>query len=658
MNNKILIVEDEFIVANGLRIILEQAGYRVNGIAASAEEADENIMKYKPDIVLLDIRLEGKLSGIDLARKLRVENIPFIYLSANSNQTVLEEAKTTEPYGFLVKPYRERDLLVMLDIALYRHKHSLESKLRQEEFLQTQLSEIANETLDPELKLLKIASTLQAYIPFDFISAGSRPLNAAQFDDTGYLRIGFDEYQFIGEKELMTITRLNKNTLSTIIENIHTDTDAVIYNDGITKQRSAVPSLQKTLIDSFKLQSYIVFPVTLSNGSSVHYFFYSGQHDIYTKDHIALLNRLKMYFAGLAEKLICPAKPSNTTASQTQPGYTKYSKVLNASEFTSIIGNHHLLLAALDLAAQVAPYNTSVLILGETGTGKEKVAQTIHTLSLRKNGPFIKVNCAAIPATLVESELFGHEKGAFTGATEKRKGRFELADGGTIFLDEIGELPLDMQVKLLRVLQEKEIEYVGGSSSIKVNVRIVAATNRNLEKEVAEGNFRLDLYYRLNVFPITLPTLRERKSDLEALTLFFATKFCNEFNKPFTGIAESMREEMFAYNWPGNIRELENVLEQSIILNDGKSQVELKRSLISTGSSAGKINIENLQDVKQIQSETERVYIISILKKTKGRIRGINGAAKLLNIKPTTLASKIAKLNINRADFINPIEQL
>lgn len=319
-------------------------------------------------------------------------------------------------------------------------------------------------------------------------------------------------------------------------------------------------------------------------------------------------------------------------------------ETVDRPEFRNIIGNHHLLLSALDLTAQVAPYNTSVLILGESGTGKEKLAQSIHLLSPRKNGPYVKVNCAAIPATLIESELFGHEKGAFTGAAEKRKGRFEQADGGTIFLDEIGELPQEMQVKILRFLQEKEIQYIGGSALVKVNARIVAATNRNLEKEVAAGNFRLDLYYRLNVFPITLPPLRERRSDIEGLAIYFGEKFCREFNKPFNGIAASTMEEMITYDWPGNIRELENVLEQSAILNDGKSKLELKRSLTGKSTALPTKGIKTLE-------ETEREYIISMLRKADGRIRGLNGAAELLNIKPTTLESKMAKLKNRREDL-------
>lgn len=649
MNIKILIVEDEFIVGNAIRLAVEQAGYIVTGIVASIEEADENLQNKKPDLVLLDIRLEGKGSGIDLARKLKDENIPFIYLSANSSQKILEEAKATEPYGFLVKPFREKDLLITLDIALYRHRHSLEAKLRQEEFLQKQLTEIGIEISDTKQKLLKIAGLLQAYIPFDLILWGPRPLDVAQFNDTAYLRIGFDEYQFIGEKELMTITGLNKEAFSDAIKNSRADADAIICRDGIIKQKLTAPSLPQVVFDFFKLKEYMVFPVALSNGSSYHYFFYSRQVSVYTEKHLALLARLKVCLTAIAEKMM-----EHVTLPMSRPGSLnkKYSEVVPHPAFKDIIGNHPLLLAALDLTTQVAPYNTSVLILGESGTGKEKVAQHIHALSQRKNGPFVKVNCAAIPATLMESDLFGHERGAFTGAFERRKGRFEQADGGTIFLDEIGELPQDMQVKLLRVLQEKEILYVGGGSPVKVNVRIIAATNRNLEKEVAAGNFRLDLYYRLNVFPITLPSLRERKTDIEALALFFANRFCKEFNKPFTGIAASMMEEMRAYNWPGNIRELENIMEQSVILNDGKSKLELRRSLTSVAPVLpGNASIETLSDVKLVQQETERAYIISILKKANGRIRGTNGAAELLNIKPTTLEAKMAKLNIKRHDL-------
>ncbi|HEY8895409.1 MAG TPA: sigma 54-interacting response regulator [Niastella sp.] len=653
MNSKVLIVEDEFIVANDLRLILQQAGYKIMGIAVSCEEAQEKIKKDKPDLVLLDIQLNGKLSGIDLAWKLKEDNIAFLYLSAYSSQKIMEEAKTTEPYGFLVKPFREKDLLAALEIALYRHKHSLEAKSRQADLLQKQILQISNTGTNAKQNFFNLAGVMQSYIPFDLITSGCRPFETAQLNDIGYLRTGFDEYQFISEKELLTITNLKKTSLSVILANSSTDPRMTIYDNDPAGKKPNVPSLQKTLMETFDLLSCLVFPVTLSNGRSFHYFFYSRRQSIYTGNHIALLSQAQAQFTGLAQKLIYAEDAGLSVINQSGPSVNKQTNAEDHLVFKNIIGSHHLLLTALDLTAQVAPYNTSVLILGESGTGKERIAEAIHSLSQRSKGPFIKVNCAAIPATLIESELFGHEKGAFTGAYEKRKGKFELADGGTLFLDEIGELPLEMQVKLLRVLQEKEIQPVGSNTAMKVNVRIVTATNRNLEKEVAEGKFRLDLYYRLNVFPISMPPLRERKSDIEALTIFFATKFCREFNKPFHGVAESMKAEMLAYDWPGNIRELENVLEQAAILNDGKSLLQLKRSLVRTTEETPVADIKTMEDLKRVQYETERTYIISILKKANWRIRGANGAAELLNLKPTTLESKIERLNIKREDFVN-----
>jgi transcriptional regulator with GAF, ATPase, and Fis domain len=536
----------------------------------------------------------------------------------------------------------------MLEIATYRHKYSTESKLRQAELLQNQLNAISNQRINFEQKLLMIARVMQPHLPFDYISFGPRPATGARFEDVGYLRIGFDEYQYIDEEALATITRVTKKELSLVMGNSLPGTGAVIYSDEFTTQIPEGLSMQRMLFNTFALQCCLLFPVTLTNGLTVHYVFYSKRPDAYTPHQIALLQLIKIYLTKVAEEMNAGALADE----QTVPFNSTDITINRPPEYKDIIGSHPLLLNALDLTSQVAAYNTSVLILGESGTGKEKVAEFIHMLSPRKNRPFIKVNCAAIPATLFESELFGHEKGAFTGALEKRVGKFEQAHGGTIFLDEIGELPTEMQVKLLRVLQEKEVESIGGSSPVKVDVRIVAATNRNLEKEIADGNFRLDLYFRLNVFPILLPALRQRQSDIAALALFFANKFCKEFNKPFIGISSSMMEEMIVYHWPGNIRELQNVLEQAVILNDGKSELKLMRGLYPLDGEKTRVtNIETFEDVKNIQQQTEREYIISILKKTNGRVRGIAGAAELLHIKPSTLESKMAKLNIKRENL-------
>jgi len=444
---KILIVEDEFIVGNDLRMMLMKGGYDVCGIAVSVEQARVLIAEKRPDWVLLDIILKTPTNGIELAKELLQLQIPFLYISANTNQQTLEAAKATQPYGFLVKPFRERDLFVMLDIARYRY--GIETGMIREAF-----STPVETTFDP-----------------DIIGAG--------------------------------------NTMKKV----------------------------------------------------------------------------------------------------------------------------------LDQARIVAATNTSVLLLGESGTGKERFAHAIHKNSLRKNKPFIIVNCAALPVTLLESELFGHEKGAFTGAVQKRTGKFEQAHGGTLFLDEIGELPLDAQVKLLRTLQEREIEKLGGGPLTKVDVRVIAATNRNLEREVAEGKFRLDLYYRLNVFPIPLPPLREHKEDIHPLVLYFLKKFSDKAGKKMPGLSDTAWQTLRQYDWPGNIRELEHVLERQFILAAGEqiNTIEIPATQLPLMQTAEKL---------ETMEEMERGHIMKVLKACNGRVSGSMGAADILKISAQTLYSKMKKLGI------------
>ena len=447
MKEKILIVEDEFIVANDLKIMLLKAGYEVTGIASSVVQARKLIAEKKPNWVLLDIMLKGDLTGIDLAWELKKMNLPYLYISANTNQSTLEAVKATQPYGFMVKPFRERDLIVMLDIAKYR----------------------------------------------------------------------FD---------------LEKGTRNTI-ENNHQDIDGIIGKS----------QLLKDVIEKIKI---------------------------------------------------------------------------------------------------VASTETSVLILGESGTGKEKAAHSIHDFSSRKSKPIVVVNCAVLPHSLIESELFGHEKGSFTGANNQRIGKFEQANEGTIFLDEIGELPLDSQVKLLRVLQEKEIERLGGNKTIKVNVRIVAATNRSLEKEVAEGRFRLDLYYRLNVFPIELPALKERKEDIELLANYFLSKYATSSRKNVSSIGKSALEQLQNYDWPGNIRELEHLIERNVLLAK-TSEIE-NFDLPITVSKPFQETSGSLKSMEEMEKE----HIINALKSCNGKVSGPGGAAELLKMQAQTLYSKMKKLGIKQ----------
>jgi formate hydrogenlyase transcriptional activator len=303
------------------------------------------------------------------------------------------------------------------------------------------------------------------------------------------------------------------------------------------------------------------------------------------------------------------------------------------------------LLAVFNSIEQVAPTDYTVLIQGETGTGKELIARAVHNRSTRKTKALIKLNCAALPTNLIESELFGHEKGAFTGAVDKRVGKFELAHGGTIFLDEIGELPLELQPKLLRVLQEKEIERVGGKGSIYCDVRVIAATNRDLHQEVVAGRFRQDLYYRLNVFPINLPPLRDRKEDLIPLANFFLAKIAKKLGKRLTGLSKTSLEQLQNYHWPGNIRELEHLLERAAIMST-TPEISLRESL-TTHSTSTPLASQSATFVKPFD-QAERDNILAALKQANYRIRGNGGAAELLNIKPTTLEAKMIRMDIKR----------
>jgi DNA-binding NtrC family response regulator len=659
MKESILIVEDEFITADDLQLTLEGAGYRVIGIAVSVIEAREMIQRDKPGIVLLDIHLKGKFSGIVLGKELKDQNIAFVYLSANSNEEVLEAAKATEPYGFLIKPYREKDLLIALDIAHYRHSQSLQSKWVKEETLKTRLADIVHTPGGWEAKLLDMTRVLQSYIPFDYLSLRVNSPYDKRFVATGFLRIGFDEYQEAGINEIAVVAGVKPEEIKKLLAATPPDKAPGYFNGKDFEGLFAARPVKSFLAKTFQLVSYLVVPLLSADGFVFNMYFYSRKQEAYNDEHLGLISRLQRPLTGIVDSIGLTEKESAfsrplDTSSMTSPKHEK-----SHTAFDGIVGSSPQLLDVFDQVIQVAPLDTSVMILGESGTGKESIADAIHNLSSRKGKPFIKINCAALPPTLIESELFGHERGAFTGATDKRIGKFELADGGTIFLDEIGEMPVELQTKLLRVLQQREIERLGGKQPIKINVRLLTATNRNLEKEVGEDRFRLDLYYRLNVFPIQLPSLRERATDIIPLALYFAERIFREIDKPFHGISGAMLTELEKYDWPGNIRELENIIEQSAILNDGRSGLTLKRPLqntlskpiVPTDNPASFSTIRTLDDFKSQQLQGEKEYICFILKKTNGRIRGKGGAAELLNEKPTTLETRMAKLGINKRDF-------
>jgi DNA-binding NtrC family response regulator len=472
MKETVLIVEDELIVARDIRKTLERNGFRIAGVARTAEKALSMVESLNPSLVLVDIFLKGNLTGIDLAKQLNSRGIPFIYVSANSNQQVLEAAKATNPFGFIVKPFREKDLIVTIEIARYRNENKMKMAAREESDAESKKTVQTTDTVQPVLR-------------------------------------GRD-----------------------------------------------------------------------------------------------------------------------------------------AARCQNIIGQSAPMLHVFNLIQQVAPFDTSVLILGESGTGKEGVANCIVQLSGRKNKPYIKINCAAIPAELMEAELFGYEKGAFTGAQERKAGKFELAAGGTILLDEIGELAPEMQAKLLRVLQEKEIQRIGGSAVIKTDVRILASTSRNLEKEVGETRFRLDLYYRLLVFPIHLPPLRERKEDIPLLIDHYIDYYAHKMGNNITALSPHQMQKLIQYAWPGNVRQLQHLVERMTLLNNNEILPEME-----SAGMPGQVSSENKEILHtKTLEEMERDYILSVLKQCNFKVAGKGGAAEILNLPPTTLHSKIKKLGI-RIDY-------
>jgi len=308
--------------------------------------------------------------------------------------------------------------------------------------------------------------------------------------------------------------------------------------------------------------------------------------------------------------------------------------------FVDVVGESAAIQKVLASVRLVAGTGSTVLVTGETGTGKEVVVRAIHGLSGRKDKILVKVNCAALPSGVIESELFGHEKGAFTGALARRVGRFELANGGTLFLDEVGDLPLELQAKLLRVLQEGEFERVGGTQTLKVNVRLVAATNRDLKSAVAEGRFRADLYYRLNVFPIAIPPLRERLEDVPRLARHFVMIYASRMGKPIETISERVLTKLTSYSWPGNVRELQNVLERAVILSQ-TSRLELDDPLEAPAAGGGPNPARTLEEI-------EREHIVSVLERVGWRVSGEHGAGKILGLKRTTLEARMSKLGITR----------
>lgn len=446
-------------------------------------------------------------------------------------------------------------------------------------------------------------------------------------------------------------------------EEIYFDVNDCYFNEALHSADPiildlVVPHQKKIIIPSFinqtnalGMRELVILPLEYHKNNPSVLFLFFKKSQMLDRNTMRLLKALTMPIALGVSNILITRKIENSDQNSLflNSFKSKIPDIQNRENSTRIIGNSEAIKKVKTLIHQVASSDTGVLILGESGTGKEVVASEIHANSARSEKPMIKVNCAAIPVHLIESELFGHEKGSFTGAIEKRIGKFELAHNGTLFLDEIGDLPLEMQTKLLRVLQEKEFDRIGGKKAIKVNVRIVAATNRDLQFEMQQGRFRKDLFYRLNIFPITIPPLRDHKEDIPELIAYFLSKYAVLAKKKIMSLSSNALKSMIDYSWYGNIRELEHCIERSMLLSEGSTINE-----VSFLSDNEKILASNTYSEFQIKSlkEMEKEYILKIIKLCNGRISGPNGAAVKLEIPSTTLISKMQRLGIKKQHFL------
>jgi formate hydrogenlyase transcriptional activator len=399
------------------------------------------------------------------------------------------------------------------------------------------------------------------------------------------------------------------------------------------------------------MQSLCALPLLREERSFGALFFMSTKPEAYHTIPLALFERVARAVAVAVDNWFAYVELRQLRDRLAAENVYLKEEIQQSHNSEEIVGRSRPLASVLSLVETVAPTNSLVLILGETGTGKELIARAIHDRSPRRGQPLVKLNCSAISAGLVESELFGHVRGAFTGALSARTGRFEVANGGTIFLDEVGELPPETQVKLLRVLQEREIEPVGSNRSKKVDVRVIAATNRDLESEVAAGRFRADLYFRLNVFPIIMPPLREREGDVEPLVHFFVDRFARELGKRIEGVSRASLDRLVAYHWPGNVRELSNLIERAVVLATGPI-LDVGVDLTAAAAPAprrgdGAVPLR-CQPMETTLEEVERQHMLAVLAQRRWVIEGQAGAAAALGLRPSTLRSRMKKLGVRK----------
>ena len=632
--SEILIIDDEVPNLQLLTQVLGDAGFTSLRSARRPQLGIESALAQPPTLILLDVRMP-EMDGFEVCRRLKQEprtrEVPIIFVSALQN--VEDRVRGFEVGGvdFIAKPFQASEVLARVKIQLELRNYQLHLG----DLVARRTSELATEIIERQMVEDTLARSEKRFrILFEKASDGILTMTDGRFTECN-------------QKALDILGRSQKE----IIGRRPSDISPTHQPDGQLSTSKQQEYTRRALSGELMMFEWVH---TRSDGDPVDLEVSMNHVDVDgTPVFIVLwrdITRRKLIEAGRrrAERELKQAYEEIRQLKDRleAENLTLREEIKTSAQRMEIVGKSVGIRTVLQQVKHVAPTDATVLLLGETGTGKGLIARQIHELSGRRDRPLVNVNCAALPASLIESEFFGHEKGAFTGAIARKVGRFEMADGGTIFLDEIGDLPVELQAKLLRVLQDHAFERIGSAHTQTVNTRVIAATNRDLEMLIEQGDFRADLYYRLGVFPIRIPPLRERRSDIPLLVWYFIAKLQSRLGRKFESVPDRVMETLGAYDWPGNVRELRNIIERTMILSTG-TRLELGDELLPTRS-RGPVSGRSRPGGHETLEDVERDHIVGVLEACGWKVRGKGGAAERLGLKRTTLQSRMKKLGIQR----------
>lgn len=593
----VLIVDDESANLQLLSELLTRAGYQVRP-TDDPQLAIDSSLEQPPKLILLDVRMPD-MDGFEVCSRLkqdeRTRDIPVLFISALQDLRDRIQGFEVGGVDFITKPFQDSEVLARVQT----HMDLRNMQLNMEEIIDKRTAELSeSESRYRGLVDNSIVGVFNTNIKGEFVFVNDAMVQMFDFDSPEHM--------------------LAARALSLWADSEQRDNMLEFLN-----KHGSTTNFETEAITNTGRHIYVLFSAKLLGENIVGML-------------MDITQRKKMELQ-LQESLV---EIERLNDQHQKESFYLREEINLEHNYKNIIGNSDVLQYVLFKVEQIAETDTNVLVLGETGTGKELITRAIHSTSQRKNRPLIKLNCAALPANLIESELFGHERGSFTGAIARQTGRFEVANGSTLFLDEIGELPMDLQAKLLRVLEDGEFERLGSTKTIKVDVRIVAATNRDLEKDVSEGRFRQDLWYRLNVFPITIPPLRNRVEDIPLIVQYYLDILNRKLNKDIVSIPVKVMKALQNYPWPGNVRELANVLERAVITTSGSS-LSLSEEL--------RQNNQGLSGSFKSLYDMERDYIVKALEKTNWKVSGKNSAAEILGLHRGKLRAKMEKMDIQKS---------